>query len=131
LATNALCSSSVAICSNCSRPGTWSWGQNWGMAITINDVRSRRQEIQRVLEAHGAANPRVFGSLAAGRMDEKSDVDILVDFREPGPGGFAYFGALDQLERELTKVLGIAVHVSQVDNSSPTGKKILREALPL
>jgi predicted nucleotidyltransferase len=84
-----------------------------------------------VLEAHGAANPRVFGSLAAGRMDERSDVDILVDFREPGPEGFAYFGAIDQLERELTKVLGIAVHVSQVDNSSPTGKKILSEALPL
>jgi len=101
------------------------------VAITVEDVRSRREAIQQVLEAHGAVNPRVFGALAAGRMDEKSDVDFVVEFREPGPQGFAYFGALDQLERELTGLLGIPVHVTEVDRSSPVGRKILSEALPL
>jgi predicted nucleotidyltransferase len=101
------------------------------MAITIDEVRSRREAIRRVVDAHGAANPRLFGSVAVGRMDDDSDVDILVDFREPGPEGFAYFGTLDQLERELTQLLGTRVHVTEVDKSSPTGKKILSEALPL
>jgi len=97
----------------------------------VEDIRSRKGAIQQVLEAYGAVNPRVFGSLAAGRMDDKSDVDIVVEFREPGPLGFAYFGALDQLERELTDLLGMRVHVTEIDGSSPVGNRILSEALPL
>lgn len=35
---------------------------------------------------------RVFGSVARGDADERSDVDLLVDLDEPRPRGFAYFG---------------------------------------
>ena len=101
------------------------------MAITLEQVRSRRDAIRSVLQARGARNPRLFGSVARGRADEQSDIDILIDFGEPSPQGFAYFGALDQLERELTQLLGTPVHVTEVDKSSPVGEKILREALPL
>ncbi|HEY3116669.1 MAG TPA: nucleotidyltransferase domain-containing protein [Chloroflexota bacterium] len=97
----------------------------------LEAVRAKRPQIERLLEACGAANARVFGSVARGTADERSDVDILVDFREPAPEGFAYFGALDQLEQDLSRLLGASVHVSVVDPTSPTGLKILREAVPL
>lgn len=99
--------------------------------ITLDQVKAKREAIRGILEARGAGNPRVFGSVVRGRADEKSDVDILIDFRQPGPEGFAFFGALDQLERELSQLLGVRVHVTVIDASSPTGKGILSEALPL
>src|SRR5712692_8556539 len=104
---------------------------NRNMPITLDQVRERREAIRRVLEARGAVNPRLFGSLAVGKADEKSEVDILIDFRQPAPEGFAYFGALDQLEHELSRLLGTQVHVTVIDPSSPSGKKILIEAVPL
>jgi uncharacterized protein len=68
------------------------------LRTTMEDIRARRQEILQILAAHGAANPRVFGSVARGTADEKSDVDLMVDLREPKPRGFAYFGVLDGLQ---------------------------------
>ena len=41
-----------------------------------------------------------------------------------------YFGALDQLEGELSHLLGTRVHVTEVDKSTPVGDKILQAALP-
>ncbi len=101
------------------------------MKTTLELVRAKRSQIERLLEARGAANARVFGSVARGAADERSDVDILIDFREPGPQGFAYFGALDQLEQDLTRLLGTSVHVSVVEAASPAGQRNLREAVPL
>ncbi len=101
------------------------------MVITLDQIRQRREAIRGVLEARGAVNPRVFGSVARRKADEKSDVDILIDFRQPAPQGFAFFGALDQLEHELSRLLGTQVHVTVIDPSSPSGRKILNEALPL
>ncbi len=101
------------------------------MRTTLEQLRARRPQIERVLEARGAGNPRVFGSVARGTADDRSAVDILVDFREPAPEGFAYFGALDQLEQDLGRLLGTSVHGSVVDATSPASTEILREAVPL
>ena len=38
-----------------------------------------RAQIRRVVNAHRASNPRVFGSAALGLDTDQSDVDILVD----------------------------------------------------
>ena len=46
-------------------------------------LTSRRNEILRLATDHGARNVRVFGSVARGEADAKSDVDFLVDM-EPG-----------------------------------------------
>ena len=104
---------------------------NMDVAITLDQVRQRKEAIRRVLDTRGAVNPRLFGSLARGSADEESDIDVLIDFRQPAPEGFAYFGALDQLEHELGRLLGAHVHVTVVDPASPSGRKILSEALPL
>ena len=46
---------------------------------TIDVLKSKREEILSVARRHGASNVRVFGSVARGEADEKSDVDFLVD----------------------------------------------------
>jgi len=101
------------------------------MRTTLEQVRAKRPQIERLLEERGAVNARLFGSVVRGAADERSDVDILVDFREPVPEGFAYFGALGQLEQDLSRLLGTSVHVSVVDPTSPTGQRILQEVVPL
>ena len=45
----------------------------------IDILRSKREEILSLARRHGASNVRVFGSVARGEADEKSDVDFLVD----------------------------------------------------
>src|SRR5262245_50628952 len=42
-------------------------------------VRGQREAILRAATRHGARNVRVFGSVARGDADERSDVDFLVD----------------------------------------------------
>ena len=42
-----------------------------------------RASIRRIVEAHNAHSPRIFGSVAAGLDGDQSDLDILV---EPAPG---------------------------------------------
>ena len=42
------------------------------------DILARRQEILRVVAAHGGHDLRVFGSVAQGRGAEGSDLDLLV-----------------------------------------------------
>ena len=41
-------------------------------------LREKREEILRVCARHGARNIRVFGSVARGEADEKSDIDLIV-----------------------------------------------------
>jgi predicted nucleotidyltransferase len=42
-------------------------------------LASHREGIRRVVAAHRACNPRVFGSVAHGDDTEDSDLDILID----------------------------------------------------
>jgi hypothetical protein len=51
-------------------------------AMTLDDLRARRDEIVRLAEQHGASNVRVFGSVARGEARPDSDVDILVNFHD-------------------------------------------------
>ena len=45
-----------------------------------NLLKSRREEIISIAARHGARNVRVFGSVARGEDDDKSDIDLLVEF---------------------------------------------------
>ena len=64
----------------------------------LNDLlKSRREEILRIAEKHGARNVRVFGSVARGEADSKSYIDLLVEFKR----GTTLFGhAANQLIAE-------------------------------
>lgn len=90
---------------------------------------THRAAILRIAEEHGASNVRVFGSVARGEDDERSDIDLLVDM-EPDRSLFDHAALLIALQ----ELLGSAV---QVDVVSARGLKtrirdrIMKEAVPL
>ena len=45
-----------------------------------NLLQEKREEIIAIAAKHGADNIRIFGSVARGEADEKSDLDLLVDY---------------------------------------------------
>jgi predicted nucleotidyltransferase len=72
-------------------------------------------------------NLRVFGSVARGEDDEKSDVDLLVEF----PPGFTLFDH-GGIIIELEDLLGCKVDIGSDSSLKPRIKeKVLREAIPL
>lgn len=70
-------------------------------------LQSKREEILRIAAEHGAHNVRVFGSVARGDADEKSDVDFLVEM-EPGRSLFDLGGLLIDLEGLLGRHVDVA-----------------------
>jgi predicted nucleotidyltransferase len=103
--------------------------------LTLDQLRQRREDVLRVAAAHGAFNVRVFGSVARGRAESSSDVDLLVDVTTDADG-FTYFGVLEELRRALENLLGCRVDVVELrDPFSPRGQRmaerIREEAVPL
>ena len=97
---------------------------------TLEHLRSLRGEILCIAEKHGAANVRVFGSVARGDAIESSDVDILVDI-VADVRGFDYFGVLEDLRRDLEALLGRKVDIVDSAALKRTRDRILGEAVPL
>lgn len=101
-----------------------------GPAPSLAELRHRRDELEGLATRHGAANVRVFGSVARGDAEPGSDVDFLVD-------GGERFGLFDlaALQRELEDLLGCPVHVTIASGlrhaREDTRKKIEREAVAL
>jgi predicted nucleotidyltransferase len=69
-------------------------------------LASHREAIRRVVEAHRALNPRVFGSVLHGSDSEGSDLDILVD---PTPDTTLL--DIGAIRHELLQLLGVPVDV--------------------
>lgn len=67
---------------------------------------SNREAIRRVVAAHRASNPRVFGSVAHGDDTEGSDLDILID---PTPETTLF--DIGAIRHELRQLLGVPVDV--------------------
>src|SRR2546428_13783499 len=60
-------------------------------------LQAKREDILSIAAKYGASNVRIFGSVARGEADEKSDIDLLVDM-EPGRSLFDLGGLLSDLE---------------------------------
>lgn len=60
-------------------------------AVTLGELRSRRDEIVQLGERFGVRNIRIFGSVARGEATEDSDLDLLVDV-DRGHGYFDMAG---------------------------------------
>lgn len=69
-------------------------------------LASNRDAVRRVVEAHRACNPRVFGSVAHGDDTEDSDLDILID---PTPDTTLF--DIGAIRHELLQLLGVPVDV--------------------
>jgi predicted nucleotidyltransferase len=90
-------------------------------------LKSKRQQILRVAERHGARNVRVFGSAARGASDGASDVDFLVEL-DDGRSLFDLGGLLV----ELQELLGCRVDVvTEKGLRSRIRERVLREAVTL
>jgi predicted nucleotidyltransferase len=88
---------------------------------------AKRGEILRLAEHHGAQRVRVFGSVARGDADERSDVDFLVEM-EPGRSLLDMGGLLV----ELQALLGRPVNVVSERGMRPSIRdRVLNEAVPL
>ncbi|MBA2510837.1 MAG: nucleotidyltransferase family protein [Rubrobacteraceae bacterium] len=90
-------------------------------------LREKRAEILRIAAEHGARDVRVFGSVARGEADPKSDVDFLVEL-EAGRSLLDLGG----LQMELESLLGCRVDVVTVRGlKARIRERVLREAVPV
>ena len=69
-------------------------------------LKEKQPEILGLAAKYGARNVRVFGSVARGKADERTDVDFLVEM-EPGRSLLDLGG----LQAELEALLGCPVDV--------------------
>lgn len=94
----------------------------------LNDLlKSRREEILRIMAKYGARNVRVFGSVARGEADSKSDIDLLVEFKR----GTTLLGHA-ALVQELEDLLGVKVDVvSERGLRDRVRDRVLREAVAI
>lgn len=90
-------------------------------------LREKREDILRVATKRGASNIRIFGSVARGEADAKSDIDLLVDL-EPGRSIFDLGGLL----MDLQDLLGHKVDVvTERGLRERIREHVLKEAIPL
>lgn len=77
-------------------------------------VRRNRDALAAAVRAHGAANLRVFGSVARGEERPGSDIDFLVDL----PSEMGLFG-LGRLRTDLETIVGAPVDVVPATDVKP------------
>ena len=90
-------------------------------------LQEKREDILHIATKRGATNVRIFGSVARGEDDERSDIDFLVDM-EPGRSIFDLGGLL----MELQDLLGHEVDVvTERGLRTRIKDEVLREAISL
>lgn len=78
-------------------------------AVTLDEVQTRRPEIEQLGSQYGIRNIRVFGSVVRGEAGADSDLDLLVDV-ERGHGYFDMAGFALGVE----ELLGVLTQVATV-----------------
>ena len=94
---------------------------------TLETLRARKAEIERLASIHGARNIRVFGSVARSEDTSDSDIDFLIDMEESR-------SLLDLVgfKQELEAMLNRPTDVLTERGISPyLRKRILAEAIAL
>ena len=95
--------------------------------MNLEQVRRRREEIERVARRYGARDVRIFGSVARGDDSPDSDLDVLVKF-EAGRSLLDLVG----IQQDLEELLGCRVDVVSEGGISPHLEgRILADAVPL
>jgi hypothetical protein len=96
--------------------------------MTLQELLTKRDEILKIADRHGAVNVRVFGSVARGEADLQSDVDVLVDYDRTRRSPWFPMGLIEELEA----LLGCKVDVvTEKGLKSRIRERVLQEAVPL
>jgi predicted nucleotidyltransferase len=90
-------------------------------------LQKKREDILRIASKRGASNVRIFGSVARGEADPKSDIDLLVDL-EPGRSIFDLGGLLMDLQELLGQKVDV---VTERGLRERIRERVLKEAIPL
>lgn len=90
-------------------------------------LNSHRTAVRRIVEAHRASNPRVFGSVLHGQDTDSSDLDIVID-----PTAETTLFDIGAIRLELRELLGVPVDVV-TPNALPDKFRtaVLAEARPV
>ena len=78
-----------------------------------------RGTLRSVLEGHPVSFAMVFGSAARGAMDDRSDIDVAVEFADHRPGGDGYSDVYLRLVSDLDDALPTGVDVVDVHSMPP------------
>ena len=90
-------------------------------------LAAHRIEIRRVVEAHRARNPRVFGSVSRAADTESSDLDLLIDTL-PETSLLDIGAMLDELET----LLGVRGDILTSSELPPAlQRNVLMQAIPV
>jgi Predicted nucleotidyltransferases len=94
----------------------------------LKEVTTAIEKLKPLLaERYGVETIGVFGSYSRGEQTQKSDIDILVTFREDAHPGFFKFL---ELEEFLEKELGVKVDLVSKGALKPyIGRHILEEVV--
>ena len=102
----------------------------WEKIKTLDEIKKILKEHERELkERYGVKEVGIFGSYLRGEAKEKSDLDILVEFKSG-----ARISLLDfvELENYLSDLLGLKVDFVEKSALKPRiGKQILSEVVYL
>ena len=90
-------------------------------------LRTKRDDILRIAAQYGAYNVRIFGSVARGEADEKSDIDLLVNM-ESGRSLLDLCGLLIDLEELLGRKVDVVTEDGLRDRIR---NRVLKEAVAL
>ena len=90
-------------------------------------IQAKREEILAVAAKHGACNVRIFGSVARGDEDGRSDVDFLVEM-EPGRSMMDLGGLLMDLQDLLDRKVDV---VTFNGLRTRIRERVFREAVPV
>jgi predicted nucleotidyltransferase len=101
-----------------------------GHPPSLDELRKKRQAIERLAANRSARVLRVFGSVARGEASSTSDVDLMVEMQSDGR-----LIAQAGLQGDLEDLLDCPVHVITTSGlrraRQPTRELIEREAVPL
>lgn len=95
---------------------------------TLNEILSILRPLKPTLaQKYGVETIGIFGSYVKGEQTRRSDIDILVTFKEGAqPGIFEFM----RLEEFLTKQLGTKVDLGTKDSLKPRiGESVLKEII--
>ena len=90
-------------------------------------LQAKREDILRTASKYGAYNVRVFGSVARGEADSKSDIDLLVNM-EPERSLFDLGGLLMDLQDLLNCNVDVVTEDGLRDRIR---ERVLKEAIAL